>query len=520
MRTLAIFAVLALAACASTTPPKTVPTESLAANAKADAKPAAPPVDENDPRVVLKRHFEGETPMMADLSELCDGIGGRVTGSPAAARAVKWAAEKLRTIGVDEVRTESFRMPFLWLPDRAEATATAPESFAIPTVASPGTASMPAAVEAPLLDAGHGTAEDFAKLGARAKGAFVLIHTDETKTFEELFAEYMRSPGIVAEATKARVAGLVLQSTRPRGLLYEHPLSIGRTPLALTSVMIAREHAERLGRLAGRSQVRLRVKVINRVGPSYESQNVIGEVRGSEKPDEVVLLGAHLDSWGLGTGAEDNGINSALVLDVARAFHQLGLKPRRTVRFALFMGEEQGMRGSTGYVERHRAEMPNHTAALVFDIGSGHTTGFFLNGREELRGPVTKALSIFPEIAADAHPADALDGTDNWAFLLSGVPNLVAMQDPAPYLPDYHAQSDVVDRVNAKEAKRNAALAAATIWWLANTNDTLPKQQNRAEVDALLVQTKLVDQMKAFDQWHDWEQRIIGFPAGENRPSP
>src|SRR5262249_28547476 len=164
------------------------------------------------------------------------------------------------------------------------------------------------------------------------------------------------------------------------------------------------------------------------------------EIRGRERPEEVVLLGAHLDSWDLGTGAEDNGANSALVIDTARAIRSLGVRPRRSIRFVLFTGEEQGMFGSAGYVQLHRDEMAKHDAAVIVDIGGGRTTGFFLNGREDLRRPLEKILKGLAGLEVGENPPDAIDGTDNFDFLLSGVPNLVANQDPAPYLPQYHAE--------------------------------------------------------------------------------
>ncbi|HEY1906682.1 MAG TPA: M20/M25/M40 family metallo-hydrolase, partial [Myxococcaceae bacterium] len=313
---------------------------------------------------------------------------------------------------------------------------------------------------------------------------------------------------------QAQVRGLVIQSTRPRGLLYQHPMVFGRTPGTVPVALVSREQADRLAWLADRTEVRVRLDVVNRIGPMFDAQNVVAEIRGKEKPEEVVLLGAHLDSWALGTGAEDNGVNAALVVDVARAFKELGLQPRRTVRFVLFGGEEQGLWGSAGYVERHRAELDRYAGVVIFDVGSGRTRGFYVNGRPELRPILAKALSIYSGMGPSAHALDGIDGTDNFDFLLSGVPNFVADQDPAPYLPDYHAESDVPDRVNAKEAKRNAGLAATLVWSLASSPAPLPKRQTREQVDALLVKTKLVEQMQGFSQWEDWKTQRRGFPAG------
>jgi len=446
----------------------------------------------------------GATPMLDDLRELCDRIGGRPTGSPACDRAVLWAADKFRAAGVDSVLLESYTLPSLWLGGSAEGECLAPERFPMRLVAAPFSGSTPGeAIEARLVDASDGSSEAFAKLGTTARGAIALVTSREMKTFDDLFEEYARDGPILAGAQQAQVAAVLLQSTRPRGLLYRHPVTFG-TQVSLPVATVSREHAARLGRLLERGEVHVRLTLHNQTGGAYEANNVVAEIRGHERPEEVVLLGAHLDSWDLGTGEEDNGVNAAMVIDVARGIKQLGLAPRRTIRFVLFTGEEQGMWGSAGYVRRHAAEMEHHVAVVIFDTGSGRTTGFYLNGRGELRKPVTEALGSVAGLGASEQVIDALDGTDNFDFLLSGVPNLVANQDPLPYLPDYHAESDVYERVNAHQAKANAAIASVLIWQLANSSDRLGKRQTRSEVEKLLKQTKLDVQMKAGGQWDDW----------------
>jgi len=441
--------------------------------------------------------------MLADLRELCDRIGGRPTGSPACERAIDWAAARLKAAGVDSVTTESFSVPVQWAAVSAEARCVAPEDFAIRLAAAPGTVSTSGTIEAAVVNAGEGTAESFAKLGARARGAIALVSNREMKTFDDLFAEYMHDAPLVEAARKAQAAAVLLTSSRPRGLLYRHPMDLsGMAPVPVA--VISREQAARLARLLENSEVRVRLNLTNRTGGPYESRNVVGEIRGRELPDEVVLLGAHLDSWDLGTGAEDNGVNAALVIDVARGIHEIQAKPRRTLRFVLFTGEEQGMWGSAGYVKRHAAELDRHNAAIIFDTGSGRTTGFFLSGREDLRTPLEKALAGIAGLGVGENPADALDGTDNFDFFLSGVPNLVANQDAVPYLPDYHAESDTFDKVNPREAQANAAIASALVWRLADDPERFGRRLARAEVEKLITDTKMDQQMKAFGQWEDW----------------
>jgi hypothetical protein len=396
-------------------------------------------------------------------------------------------------------------VPQAWAAETAEAECLAPERFTLRIAAAPHSASTDGAFEAPLVDAGEGTPESFARLGDRARGSIALITSHEMKTLDDLFAEYMKSGAMVEAARKAQVRALLLQSTRPRGLLYRHPLAMANERYTLPAAILSREQGARLARLVGNGSVRLRLRLTNRTGGPFDSRNVVAEIRGRERPEEVVVLGAHLDSWDLGTGAEDNGVNAAMVIDAARAIKELPQKPRRSIRFVLFTGEEQGMYGSIGYVLRHAREMDRHNAAVIFDMGSGRTTGFFLNGREDLRKPLEQALSGVAGFEVGENPPDAIDGTDNLDFLLSGVPNLVATQDATSYLPDYHAESDTLDKVNLRELKANTAVASALVWWLAENPERFGRRLSRQEVQKLLVETKLDVQMKAFAQWDDWQ---------------
>lgn len=453
----------------------------------------------------LAARAQGDTPMFSDLRELCDGIGGRPTGSPASDRAIEWAAKKFHDIGIQSVSVEPFTAKSLWLPVSAEAAAVSPAKFNLRIAAAPMSPSTKGTIEARIIDAGDGTPADFARLGGTVRGSILLVHSSVMKSFDDLFAEYMRNPGLIDAARKHQPVAILLESTRPRGLLYRHPISLGIDYAPVPAAVISREHAERLARLAEKDEVRVRLTITNKTAPSYESKNVIAEIPGREKPEEIVLVGAHLDSWDLGTGAEDNGVNVALVVDLARAFHDLGIVPRRTVRFALFTGEEQGMLGSEAYVARHTKELDKFAAVIIFDTGSGHLTGFYLNGRDELRKPITDALAAVEGLGADQHLTDALDGTDNFDFMISGVPNLVGNQDPVPYLPDYHSESDTFDRVNQKEEKVTEAVAAVLLWGLAENPERPAKRQTRAEVEKLVIDTKLDEQMKAFGQWDDFK---------------
>jgi carboxypeptidase Q len=324
------------------------------------------------------------------------------------------------------------------------------------------------------------------------------------RTFEDLFAEYMKNGAVLDAARKAGVAAILLESSRPRGLLYRHPITVNGTIDPMPVAVVAREQAERLVRLTEDGPVRVRLAIDNAITKDAPSRNVIAEIRGGDKKDEIVLVGAHLDAWDLGTGANDNGVSCAEVIDLARQIAASGLKPRRTIRFVLFTGEEQGMLGSEAYVKRHAAELDRHVASVIYDIGSGKLLGMYLNGREELRAAVDGALAPVASLGPFASSNEGLDGTDNFYFLLAGVPNIVGMQDPAPYLPDYHAESDTFDKVDARETKAAEAALAALVWDLANRETRLAPRQSRSEVEALIQATHIDEQMKAFGQWDAW----------------
>ena len=398
------------------------------------------------------------------------------------------------------------RGPGLWLPVIATATAVSPEKFPLRVVAVPSSPSTPdtGPLEAPLVDAGYGTPADFLKLGRSAAGAIALVTTEEMTSIELLFAEYMRDREMLAAAASARVAGLLLMSTRPRGLLYRHPVTLDGSVAPFAVAMASREHAQRLSRLLEKSEVTVRLELKTRTGSAYASRNVVAEIKGREKPGEIVLVGAHLDSWDLGTGAQDNGVNCVALIELARGINELGLTPRRTIRFVLFTGEEAGMWGSAGYVQTHAAELDDHVAAVIIDIGSGRITGFYLNGREELQPHVERLLAPVEHLGPFTHHDAAIDGTDNFDFMLSGVPNLVAAQETAPYLPDYHAESDVLEHVDVEQAKKNAAIIAAFVWGLAETAERIGDRQSREDVEALIESAGLESRMKALGQWDDW----------------
>jgi Zn-dependent M28 family amino/carboxypeptidase len=254
----------------------------------------------------------------------------------------------------------------------------------------------------------------------------------------------------------------------------------------------------------------VKLSLPNEIGGPIEQENVVGEIRGYEKPDEIVILGAHLDSWELGTGALDNGCNAALVLEAARAIKAMGLVPKRTIRFILFSGEEQGTIGSFAYVKSHATELEKIRGVIIFDSGSGRVPGYSLGGRRDTEAGLRQILKPLDAWGVTQHTADASFGTDNFDFLLEGVPTFVANNEIANYLTNYHAASDTFDKVDQRELKLNTVIAALTAWGIADRSEPLGKRLSRAELDTLVKETGLDEQMKALGYWEQWQSGARG----------
>ena len=451
----------------------------------------------------------GATPMIEDLRELTDEIGGRPTGSAANRRSVEWALERFQEAGVD-ARIEAFEMPALWLERSARARIEGDVEFPVRIAAMPfSTDTAGSALSAPLISGGRGETGDFERLGEGASRAFLLIETDELEDIPGLFREYTDAAAIEERAFKAGVAGVVYMGSRPRDVLYRHNAS-KNVKNDRPMLVMERGSAQRVARLlsSGKS-LQLTIELDIESGGTYESYNVIGEIRGSDEPEEYVVVGAHLDSWGIGTGALDNGCNVALLIDLARQMKQLDMVPQRTIRFALFNGEEQGLNGSRGYTDAHADELDRHVMATSFDIGSGRISGFFTNGRAELVEFLEEALAPVAGLGPFTNPNIPIVGTDNFDFMIQGVANLVANQESANYGPNYHAGTDTFEKVDLEQLRLNAAIAAAMIWSFAQ-GDIDWERHGREEIQRLIDTTDLGDQMRTFGMLEDWQEERRG----------
>src|SRR5215813_2922980 len=440
-----------------------------------------------------------------NLRVLTDEIGGRVPGTPAMDRAIEWGVNAFKAAGGENVHTEPVRLAASWTEGNTQVEVVSPVAFQVRAVSLTWTAPSSSPPQGlPVVDVGAGTDQDFQKAGD-LHGAIALVHSRTMKTWDDLFDEYLKQLDLLEAAKKSGAAAVAFISTREQDLLYRHIGSFNDRISNFTQFLIAREDGERVARLlAQRQPVRMRYSIPNRVGGAVTAQNVVAEIRGKEKPNELVVIGAHLDSWELGTGALDNGCNAALVIEVLRAIKAAGRQPRRTVRFVLFNGEEQINVGSWAYTRAHQSEMNDTVAMLTWDEGTGKTTGFSLGGRKDLVAPITHLLEPIQHFGANTLTTDAFVGTDNMDFLLEGVPNLVANQEEANYLINYHAASDTYDKVDLPQLRKHIAIAAYLTFAIADSAERLAPRQDRKQIEALIGETHLDDQLKKFGLWQDW----------------
>jgi carboxypeptidase Q len=448
----------------------------------------------------------GASPLEENLRYLTDSIGGRVTGSAAADRAVGWAVEAFRHTGVDDVHTEKFSVAVGWSEGHTRIEVLSPEPFPVRAVSIGWSPAIPGdGISTEVVDVGTGDDAGFAKAGGAVKGSIVLVHQNILVTWEDLLGEYQVAPQIISRAVSSGAAAIFWMATRPSLLLYRHNVSVTGELEKLPQAVLAREDAERMARfIAAGQKIRVHFELPNHITGPVNSENVVAEIRGREKPDEFVILGAHLDSWELGTGALDNGCNAALVIDAARVIKSSGSIPRRSIRFILFTGEEQGMLGSWAYARKHRDELDHMIAAVIFDSGIGAVTGYSLGGRKDALPAVREALQPIASLGVKDFTLDAESGTDNLDFLLEGVPTLVANQEPANYMLNYHAFSDTFDKVDIPQLKKHAAIAAVTAYALADREDRIGPRQSRAQVEQLLKDTGLDKAMQDQIMWPLW----------------
>jgi carboxypeptidase Q len=443
--------------------------------------------------------------VMQNLQHLSDVIGPRLSGSPPMRRANEWTAERFRAYGLTAA-LEPYEFGVPWQRGSTSLALTAPfqRSIAAHSWAwTEGTGSK--TLTGPVVLTDLSTPESLKVYRDKVKGAWVLPRApypiwnpdgpdmtaqDSTRLAEELRLRSLPTADTSAAAVAARRQFTVdlpyiLKAAGALGTLVdggkEHALmTMSGSPnrvAPLPSLVISNEDYSLLARLlAAGVTPRLAGKVDNHFGKKPVQQwNTVAEIKGTERPGQVVILGAHLDSWDLGTGVTDNGTGSMVVLEAARAIAQSGLKPKRSIRFVLFSGEEQGLLGSRAYAERHAAVADSIQAVLVIDNGTGAITGQALQGRNDLEGIWKELLAPVAALDADSVRDASKMGTDHLSFLPYGVPAFNFDQLRRGYNHTHHSQSDTYDKAVGGDLKQASAVMAVTAWELANLPQLLPR---------------------------------------------
>lgn len=439
------------------------------------------------------------------LKRLTDGFGGRLSGSPAYERSAEWAAAELRAMGIPDVRLEPFELDAGWQRGRARGRLVAPVERALRVESLGWSPSTPAGgVRGEVVSVGDVSPEAIKRDGARLRGRVVMLDT------QAIFAQggYMAFARLIASQQLFREAGalaLVFPDSEANNVLNAFSLNWGTRLSPLPVAHLGMEDAKLVRRLLEDDPARpvsVELEFENQTTGRLTTHNVVAEIRGRELPSEWVIVGAHLDSWDNSAGAQDNGSGVAMVLEAARAVASLGRPPRRSVRFALWGGEEQGLLGSAAYVRAHAAEMASCVAVLNTDNGAGHPRGWKFEGREDVRAamkPLSDALlaglgggGLSPELTFD---------TDHGHFMLAGVPALDLWVEMEGYNKVHHKPSDTFDKVAAHDLTAGSAVVAVTAYAVADRPDRLAPRLGRDAVGELLKKAQLDQFLKAVSVW-------------------
>lgn len=406
------------------------------------------------------------------LAELTDTYGHRLSGSENLARAIGWAQEAMKKDGLENVHTERVMVP-RWVRGNESLEIVDPPHHVVPMLGLGGSvATPPAGIEAEVIVVANG--DELTRRAAEAKGKIVLFNVPYTNYGETVA---YRSGGASMAARVGAVASLV-RSVGPMGLRTPHTggMNYAADAAKIPTAAIPAEDANRIQRLVNRGlKVRLRLKMESKFDPDAESFNVVGEIRGSEKPEEIVLVGGHFDSWDPGTGASDDGVGCVVTWEAARLMKKLNIRPKRTVRVVLFTNEENGMRGGNGYRDQHAAEAANHVFAVESDSGVFAPAHLGFTGSEAARKMMVEILSLLAPLGmqdivgggggADIGPISAL----------GKVPMMAYSGDSTKYFTIHHTPADTIDRIDPKEVSKAAASLAAVIYVVADMPQTLPK---------------------------------------------
>jgi carboxypeptidase Q len=405
----------------------------------------------------------------ARLAHLTDHIGNRISGSQNLERAIAWAITEMKRDGLDNVRTEKVMVPH-WVrgEESLEMLAPVPRKLQMLGLGnSVGTPAEGITAEAVVVR----SFDELDRLGEQVRGKIVVYNAPFVNYGATV--EY-RLRGASRAARYGAVAALV-RSITPVSLQTPHTGAMNYDPeqpkIPVAAVTI--EVAQFLQRMNDRGDhPRLKLKMEAKFLPDAESANVIAEIKGSEKPDEVIVIGGHFDSWDVGQGAHDDGGGCIVAWETVRLLKELGLRPRRTIRVVLWTNEENGLRGGTAYHDAHKAEIAKHILAIESDSGVYRPEGFGLvdTAPLQVRSNLLEIAKLLSGIGADQIAADG-GGADISPMMHDGVPGASLDVDGTHYFDIHHTHADTLDKVNPREL----ALCVATMAVMAYTVADMPE---------------------------------------------
>ena len=422
------------------------------------------------------------------VAHLSNNIGPRLTGSAQAAKAVEYVASELKALGC-EVHLEKAMVPhwvrgeetgaLVQFPGQAQGTTQKIVLCALgASVATPSNG-----IEAEVI-----AVKNFDELKSlpreKVAGKIVLFNYPFDKRMAaegrggEAYGEAVvyRSNGPVAAARQGAIACLIRSVG---GADYRLPHT-GETDYVndapkIPAGAVTAEDADLIAALAGQGPVRMKLVLTPQTLPDVESANVIADIKGSEHPEQVIVVSGHLDSWDLGTGAIDDGAGVAVSIEAANLIQKLHLKPKRTIRVIAWMNEENGLAGSKQYAKDHEKEWMNHFAAMETDGGADHPLGINIKGKPEVKKMFAPVAAILQESGAGMLSLVEHCGADIGPMEKAGVPAFSPIQDSRFYFNYHHTAADTLDKIVPKELAENSAVVAVLAYALANMEQPLPR---------------------------------------------
>ena len=460
-------------------------------SATAQAKPASPwgPETLQQLRHLHQAALEDDY-AYRQAAHLTDNIGPRLAGSLQASAAVEYVAAELRKLGLD-VTLEPVSVPnwirgeeraaLISYPGQAPGTQ---QKIVVTALASVDNATPSEGITAEIV-----VVNNFAELAAmpREKVAGKIVVFNERFDHQMAAAGFglaaygqavaYREDGREAAAKQGAAAALV-RSAGGAEFRLPHTGETGYNPKlpSIPAAAVAGEDAELMARLAAQGPVRLHLVLTPKLLPNVVSYNVVADLKGSEHPEQVVIVSGHLDSWDLGAGAIDDAAGVAVSMEAAQLLKQLHLQPKRTIRIVAWMAEEVGIFGGKAYAKQHANDVANHFAAIETDLGAGHPVGINVGGDEtvlKLLQPVADVLSTSG--AALLRSSDET-GADVIPLKVAGVPTFSPIQDARTYFDYHHTAADTLDKIDPRELRENAAEVAVLAYALATMDAELPRQ--------------------------------------------